>query len=98
MGAQAWASRGITSSMQIADLELVVEARTLLQSGQASRMPLVRKQLAISLTALRALGGPTIEAAAKLVAEPPLFEAKVLSGVLNGLDEVDRALEGEVAV
>jgi hypothetical protein len=65
--------------------------------GKRTNMPLVLKQLSVSLTALRALGGPTIDAAQSLVARPPLFEDQAISQVLSGLDEVDHALETEAS-
>jgi hypothetical protein len=56
---------------------------------------MIRKELRIALTALASLGGPEIPTAEKLIAEPPLFLAQLVSGVLSALDEVERSLESE---
>jgi hypothetical protein len=53
----------------------------------------VRKRLQIATTALAALGGPELEAARKLVSEPPQFKAATISAVLSALDEVNAELE-----
>jgi hypothetical protein len=65
--------------------------------GKQTNMPLVLKQLSVALTALRALGGPRIDAAQSLVALPPVFEEQAISQVQSGLDEIDRALEAEAS-
>jgi hypothetical protein len=60
------------------------------------RVPLARKQLQVSLTALRALGGPELDPVWKLIAEPPQFLTATRSAVHDALDAVNSELEGGV--
>ena len=60
------------------------------------RMPLARKQLQVSLTALRTLGGPELDPAWKLIAEPPQFLTATRSAVHDALDAVNSELEAGV--
>jgi hypothetical protein len=93
----------IAQLQQVAAALSTLAATAQTEAGEGGRLPihedlrlrLVRKQLAISIAALRALGGPTIAAAEKLVDEPPEFKAATVSGVLDGLDEITHALEQE---
>ena len=61
------------------------------------RMPLARKQLQVSLTALRALGGPELDPVWKLIAEPPQFLTATRSAVHDALDAVNGELEANNA-
>lgn len=63
------------------------------QPFRSTRLPLQRKRLHIATTALAALGGPDLEAARKLITEPPQFETATISAVLSALDEVNAELE-----
>jgi hypothetical protein len=62
-----------------------------------TRVPTVRKQLEVALTALDALDGRKLVAAEKLVLEPPQFVTPTVSGVLTALDDVKDALKAEGA-
>jgi hypothetical protein len=66
------------------------------QLQQPTRLPLLRRRLAIALAIARALGAQNLEACRKLVEEPPVFATQTVSGVLSAVEEVQRAVETEM--
>jgi hypothetical protein len=61
--------------------------------NQPARVPMLRRQLSIALKGFRALGGPQIVSAEKLVAEPPQFADGIVSGVISALEELAFAMD-----
>jgi hypothetical protein len=102
----AWAQRRTAQLVEISQL-LGVIADTARAEGDAdgrlpafnqpTRLPMLRRQLSIALKAYGGLGGSTINAAEKLVNEPPLFALDVVSGVISALDEVAFAMDHEAS-
>jgi hypothetical protein len=62
-----------------------------------TRIPMLRRQLGIAVKAYEAVGGSWIEAAHKLVDEPPNHVNDIIGGVISALDEVTRVMDSDVA-
>jgi hypothetical protein len=60
-----------------------------------TRLPLLLKQLELSLSALRALGGCPPQTAEGLIADPELFRHHGTSLIIAALAEVDTAIRSE---
>jgi hypothetical protein len=80
--------------VRLADVALEEGATALGGRGNGQRTLIATKQLEIDLLALRAAGGPAIDAARSLVDEPRELAFEIATGVRRALDEVSAALEG----
>jgi hypothetical protein len=60
-----------------------------------TRLPLLLKQIQVTLTAISALGGQTPQTVEQLVADPDRFRHEGSSLILAALDEIDLAVAAE---
>ncbi len=67
-------------------------------SFYVTRLPLLLKQVELSLTALRALGGRPPHIVEELIADPERFRQEGTALIMAALGEIDAAIAGESLV
>ncbi len=79
--------------VRLSDVTLEESAGHLNGRGYGQRTQIARKQLEINLLVLRDSGGPKLEAAWKLIDDPPEFAFDSVAQVRVALDEIAARLE-----